>query len=96
LTAVGATERVVQLVDVALRLSVKAYDFLCAVKDARKNIVQLALQVVESTLRILRYYIAKFNRPNNATEEYKVLLEAVTAAINDFRSDLDLLKTILP
>jgi hypothetical protein len=41
LTAVGAAAGIVQLIDVALRLSRKAYGFLSEVKDAKGEIQDL-------------------------------------------------------
>ncbi|KAF2497506.1 hypothetical protein BU16DRAFT_456886 [Lophium mytilinum] len=94
----GAAAGAVQIADTALRLSRKAYGFLCEVKDAKKDIVTLrdALRDAESNVRSLRNYIDEFARSRNATVEFEVLPSTITESIQGFRDDLNILAAILP
>ncbi|KAF2808859.1 uncharacterized protein BDZ99DRAFT_369369, partial [Mytilinidion resinicola] len=94
----GAAAGAVQIADTALRLSRKAYGFLCEIKDAKKDIVALrdALRDAESNIRSLRNYIDEFAKSKNATVEFEILPETITRAIQGFRDDMDILKGILP
>ncbi|KAF2794644.1 hypothetical protein K505DRAFT_200006, partial [Melanomma pulvis-pyrius CBS 109.77] len=91
-----------QFADAALRASREAYGFLAAVKNASRDVRDMrdehiaALYDVDMNARSLRNYIAAFSKSANAIEEFEVLSETITGALTKFRSDVDVIKSILP
>ncbi|EFQ95179.1 hypothetical protein PTT_06901 [Pyrenophora teres f. teres 0-1] len=86
----GAIASVVQLVDVALRVSAEVCSFLDAYKDTARDVKSLRdiLRDVEANVRNLRRYILRFKKSTSAIDEFEVLSEAVIGAfqgLNDLR-----------
>ncbi|EDU42764.1 hypothetical protein PtrSN002B_008045 [Pyrenophora tritici-repentis] len=94
----GAIASVVQLVDVALRVSGEVCSFLDAYKDTAYDVKFLRdiSRDVEANVRNLRRYILKFKKSTNAVEESEVLSEAVIGAFLGYDDDILAAKRLLP
>ncbi|KAL7776286.1 hypothetical protein CFE70_006702 [Pyrenophora teres f. teres 0-1] len=94
----GAIASVVQLVDVALRVSAEVCSFLDAYKDTARDVKSLRdiLRDVEANVRNLRRYILRFKKSTSAIDEFEVLSEAVIGAFQGYGDDILAAKRLLP
>ncbi|KAF1834916.1 hypothetical protein BDW02DRAFT_497251 [Decorospora gaudefroyi] len=94
----GAIASIVQLADVALRVSGEIRAFLDAYKTTGQDVKSLrdALRDVEANVRNLVQYTAEFKKSKNTTEEFEVLSETITHALTGYGADVLGAKHLLP
>ncbi|KAJ5026189.1 hypothetical protein PSV08DRAFT_402501 [Bipolaris maydis] len=89
---------VVQLADLALRMSGEVCKFLDAYKSTDRDVKLLrdVLRDVEANVRNLRGYIVQIQKCKDAFEEFENLSETIIGALEDYDADILAVKKLLP
>ncbi|EUC47986.1 hypothetical protein COCMIDRAFT_78578, partial [Bipolaris oryzae ATCC 44560] len=91
---------VVQLADLALRMSGEVCKFLDAYKSTNRDVKLLwdvaVLRDVEANVRNLRGYVVRFRNVKGVFDEFEDLSETIIWALEDYDADILAVKKLLP
>ncbi|EMD63533.1 hypothetical protein COCSADRAFT_62865, partial [Bipolaris sorokiniana ND90Pr] len=90
---------VVQLADLALRMSGEVCKFLDAYKGTDRDVKLLwdaLLRDVEANVRNLCEYVVRFRKFHDAFKEFENLSETIIGALEDYDVDILAVKKLLP